>query len=229
MTSNQPDINDTLRSEGPDAVRARHDQAHKLNGHARPKRTLVEVHEVFKHWLGKEYDMMTLDAVLAVTAAATLGGDPAWLMIISGSGNAKTETAQSLSAVTGAYIVSTITSEGALLSASPKRSRTKGATGGLLRKIGSKGILIIKDFTSILTSDRNVRASVLSALREIHDGRWERNVGSDGGQTLAWDGHIVVVAACTTAWDQAHVVISSMGDRFVQIRSNSATGRLAAG
>ena len=30
-----PDINDTLRAEGPDAVRARHDQAHKLKGAGR--------------------------------------------------------------------------------------------------------------------------------------------------------------------------------------------------
>ena len=30
-----PDINDTLRAEGPDAVRTRHDQAHKPNGKAR--------------------------------------------------------------------------------------------------------------------------------------------------------------------------------------------------
>jgi hypothetical protein len=66
-------------------------------------------------------------------------------------------------------------------------------------------------------------------MREIHDGKWERNVGSDGGQTLSWEGRIVVIAACTTAWDQAHAVVASMGDRFVLIRSNSYAGRIAAG
>ena len=42
-----------------------------------------------------------------------------------------------------------------------------------------------------------------------------RNVGTDGGQTLDWKGRIVVLGACTTAWDQAHAVIATMGDRFV--------------
>jgi hypothetical protein len=226
-----PDINDTLREQGPEAVRARHDQARRFNGNGvvHPAQSRAQVHEVFKRWLGDEFDMMTLDAVLAVTVAAKLGGDPAWLMIISGSGNAKTETVQSVSGIDGTYIVSTITSDGALLSASPKKSRTKSATGGLLRKIGPRGILVIKDFTSILSIDRNIRTSVLSALREIHDGRWERNVGSDGGQTLSWEGHVVIIAACTTAWDQAHAVTASMGERFVLIRSDSHQGRLAAG
>ena len=56
---------------------------------------------------------------------------------------------------------------------------------------------------------------MLAAVREIHDGRWERNVGTDGGKTLTWTGRIVIVGAVTTAWDTAHEVIAHMGDRFV--------------
>ena len=39
------------------------------------------------------------------------------------------------------------------------------------------------------------RAGVLAALREIHDGRWERNLGTDGGRSLAWTGRLVIVGA----------------------------------
>ena len=59
--------------------------------------------------------------------------------------------------------------------------------------------------------------------------RWERNVGTDGGQTLTWTGRIAVIGAVTTAWDAAHGVVSVMGDRFVLIRSDSTAGRVAAG
>src|SRR5262249_52647198 len=59
--------------------------------------------------------------------------------------------------------------------------------------------------------------------------KWTRHVGTDGGRTLTWQGRIVVIAACTTAWDQAHAVISVMGDRFVVIRSDSHVGRIASG
>jgi hypothetical protein len=193
-----------------------------------PRCSLDAVHGVFRKWFGNAYDIDTIDAVLATTAASRLRGDPLWLLVISGPGNAKTETVQSLSGV-GAIVTSTIASEGALLSGSPRKERTKGSTGGLLRKLGDNGLLVLKDVTTILSADRNVRAGVLAALREIHDGRWQRNVGIDGGRTLTWTGRITVVGACTTAWDSAHGVISMMGDRFLLIRSNSKTGREEAG
>jgi hypothetical protein len=193
-----------------------------------PPRTLVGVHKIFKKWFGAEYDLGILDAVLAVVAAEKLSGDPPWLLIISGPGNAKTETIQATSGLS-ARVVSTIASEGALLSASPRRSRAKTATGGLLRQIGERGVLAIKDFTSIISASHEVRMQVLAALREVHDGHWVRNVGSDGGQTLEWRGRVVVIGACTTVWDQAHTVVSTMGDRFVLVRANSNTGRMAAG
>jgi hypothetical protein len=182
-------------------------------------------HEVFTDWFGEKYDLNVLDAELAVCASEKLPGDPAWLLIISGSGNAKTETAQATSRL-GARIISSISSIGALLSGA---RRTKGSTGGLLREIGGRGILVIKDFTSILSLDRNVRGLILSAFREIHDGHWVRDVGEGGGRKLAWRGRLVVIAACTTAWDQAQAVIASMGDRFVYIRSDSSVGRLEGG
>ena len=192
------------------------------------RRKLDACHAAFQKWLGKGFDLATLDATLAVATAERLKGDPAWLLIISGSGNAKTETVQATNGL-GARVVSTISSIGALLSASSLKQRDKGATGGLLREIGDRGILAIKDVTSILSIDRNIRAAILSALREIHDGHWVREVGAGGGRSLAWKGRLVVIGACTTAWDQAHAVIASMGDRFVLIRSDLHLGRVESG
>jgi hypothetical protein len=91
------------------------------------------------------------------------------------------------------------------------------------------GVLVIKDFTSILSMNRDLRAQVLGALREIHDGSWVRKAGTDGGKSYPWEGRIVVVGAVTTAWDQHHAVIASMGDRFVLYRVDSTKGRIAAG
>lgn len=189
---------------------------------------LDRCHAVFRRWLGDEYDLDALDAVLCAAAAERLDGDPLWLLVVSGPGAAKTETVQALAGV-GAHVTSTISSDAALLSGSPKHEQTKTSTGGLLRKIGSRGLLVLKDFTTILAMDRNTRGTILAALREIHDGRWERNLGTQRGQTLTWTGRIVVVGAVTTAWDQAHAVVSSLGDRFVIVRMDSATGRPGAG
>ena len=188
----------------------------------------ADLHSVFRRWLGTSYDLIALDAVVAAAAAGQLTGDPVWLLLVSGAGNAKTETVIALAGA-GARVTSTITSEGALLSATSSKDHAPGASGGLLRAIGDSGILVIKDFTSILAMSRETRASVLAALREVHDGRWERNVGTDGGKTLCWTGRITVIGAVTTAYDDAHQVISSMGNRFVQIRVDSGVGRIASG
>jgi len=190
--------------------------------------SLDAAHKVFRKWLGENYDGDTLDAMLAAAAAEQLPGEPVWLLIVSGSGNAKTETVQALDGI-GATVTSTLTSDAALLSATPERDRAKGSTGGLLRKIGDRGVLVIKDVTSILTMNRDIRARVLAALREIYDGRWYREVGTDGGRTIPWEGRITVIGAVTTAWDTAHSVIATMGDRFVLVRADSTKSRRAAG
>jgi hypothetical protein len=192
---------------------------------APPPQPLDDVHRTFKKWLGGDYDTDVLDAVLATAAAERLTGDTLWLLVISGPGNAKTETVQALSGA-GACVTSTIASEGALLSAAPRRSQQ--ATGGLLVKLGSRAVLVIKDMTSVLAMDVKARGLVLAALREIYDGKWERNVGAGGGRTLTWTGRIAVVGACTTAWDTAHSVVSAMGDRFVVVRADSNVGRIAS-
>jgi hypothetical protein len=190
--------------------------------------TLADAHTVFRRWLGSDYDTDTIDAALATVAVERLDGDPLWLLIISGSGNAKTETVLALDGI-GAIVTSSLSSEAALLSATPKRERAKTATGGLLRRIGDHGVLVIKDVTSILSMDRNTRSQVLAALREVYDGRWCREVGAEGGRIIDWTGRIAVIGAVTTAWDAAHAVIASMGDRFVLVRADSTTGRQAAG
>jgi hypothetical protein len=189
---------------------------------------LATAHAIFRGWFGPGYDLDTLDVMLCTLAVERLDGDALWLLLVSGSGAAKTETAQACAGA-NAIITSTITSEGALLSATPKRERENSATGGLLRRLGERGVLVIKDVTSILSMNSNSRGPILAAIREIYDGYWERNVGTDGGRSIPWSGRIAVIGAVTTAWDRCHDVIAAMGDRFVILRMDSGSGRSTAG
>ncbi|GGO70669.1 winged helix-turn-helix domain-containing protein [Nonomuraea cavernae] len=189
---------------------------------------LETVRGAYKKWLGDKYDLGALDAVLSAAAAERLEGDPCWLLVLSGSGAAKTETVMPLEGA-GALIVSTISGEAALLSGTSEKDRAADATGGLLCKLGATGLLVVKDVTTIISMSRDSRAEVLAALREVYDGRWNREVGTEGGKTLSWRGKIAVIGAVTTAWDSAHAVISSMGDRFVLVRIDSSENRRAAG
>jgi hypothetical protein len=190
--------------------------------------TLASADTTFRKWLGPKYDLDVLHAVLATAATHHLPGDPLWMFVVGGSGNTKTETVQSLHGA-GALVTSTISSEGALLSGTARRDKAKNATGGLLRRIGSHGLLVIKDGGSILVMNSERRSPVLAGLREVYDGRWERNIGTDGGRSELWEGRLTVVGAVTTAWDRAHDVTASLGDRFVLVRMDSTTGRIEAG
>ncbi len=88
---------------------------------------------------------------------------------------------------------------------------------------------MLKDFTSVLDMHRDARAQVLAALREVYDGRWDRDVESDGGRVLTWQGHLGLLAGCTTAIDSAHAVIATMGTRFLLVRlTGSDTDDLTA-
>jgi hypothetical protein len=190
--------------------------------------TLTDAERVFRKWFGKLYDLAAMHAVLAAAAVERLTGEPLWVMVVAGPGNTKTETVSTLSGI-GARVTSTIASEGALLSATPRKDVANHATGGLLRSLEPRGVLVMKDFTTILSMPRETRNQVLAALREVYDGKWTRSVGTDGGQTIHWDGRIAVIGAVTTAWDDAHTVIGSMGERFVLVRTDSRKGRRSAG
>ena len=104
-------------------------------------------------------------------------------------------------------MVSSLSGEAALLSATSKKDQAADASGGLLRQVGERGVLVVKDVTSILSMNGDARAGVLAALREVYDGYWSRSVGTDGGAMLEWKGRLCVVGAVTTAWDTAHSVI----------------------
>jgi hypothetical protein len=179
--------------------------------------TLAQVEEVFRRWLGLP-DIGLLHVQLGTIAGNLLpDADPVWLMEIGGSGWGKTENLQSTSGLPFVHLAATLT-ESSLLSGTPLKDKAKGTKGGLLRDIGSFGILVLKDFTSILSMHRDARAAVLAALREIYDGRWTRHVGVDGGRKLDWAGKIGVIAGVTSTIDRHHAVISTMGERFIFYR-----------
>ena len=183
-----------------------------------PAMTMTQVEAVYARWLHDEDSVTTRVCHAVYVANMVLPGDPVWVFLVGGSGQGKTERLVPLAGMPHVVLASTLSGEAALLSATARRDRAEHAHGGLLRRVGGKGVLIIKDFTSILEMDRTARGQVLAALREVYDGRWDREVGAEGGQTLTWKGKCGVLAACTTAIDRAHAVMNDMGPRSLFVR-----------
>ena len=178
--------------------------------------TLSQVLDTFKRWLHLP-DPDALLAVLGAVAANLLDGDPVWLVLVAAPSSGKSELLTPTTALSYVHSAATLT-EAALLSGTPKRDRASGARGGLLRQLGGFGILLCKDFGSVLSMDRAERARVLGALREVYDGSWTRRIGSDGGRELHWEGKAGLLAAATPNLDRHHTVMAAMGERFLLFR-----------
>jgi hypothetical protein len=188
--------------------------------------TLDEVVVAFRRWLDLP-DPGPLYLILATVAANRMRGDPVWLLLVGAPGSGKTELLNSIIRLAGVHQAATLT-EPALLSGTPAKDKAKGAKGGLLREIGSFGIVLCKDFGSVLSMHRDSRALVLAALREIYDGSWTRHLGVDGGRKLHWDGKVGIIGGVTPSIDGHHAVMAGLGERFALYRLEAVDERTQA-
>ena len=84
--------------------------------------------------------------------------------------------------------------------------------------MGKFGIIVCKDFTSLLSEAPQTRSELLAALREIYDGSWVRHLGADGGRVLSWSGKTGLIAAVTETIERHTADIGAMGERFIFYR-----------
>lgn len=185
-----------------------------------PSLTLDAVLDAFRGWLHLP-DEIPVYAVLGAVAANLLPGDPVWLGIVAPPSSAKTEILNGLALLPDVYPTATLT-PAALLSGTPKKQRSKQARGGLLREIGEFGIILMKDFGSVLSMRAESKAEVLAALREVYDGSWTRHLGTEGGTSYSWAGKVGLVFGVTPAIDSHHGVIGAMGERFCVVRMSAS-------
>jgi hypothetical protein len=167
--------------------------------HGSALRDLLSLFEAALHLPDTGY----IEAALGTYAANLLPGDPVWLLICGPPSGGKGEAYSALASLPFIHAASTIT-EASLLSGTKSDEQTWDASGGLLKEMGPFGILLMKDFTSVLSQPRETRTAVLAALREIYDGSWVRRVGVDGGRCLSWKGKMGFIGAVTEAIDSHH-------------------------
>jgi hypothetical protein len=170
----------------------------------------------FNKWLLLP-DLWPVYVTLGAIAANYLPGRPVWLGLLAPPSSAKTEILNSLSRLQKTELVTTL-SPAALLSGTPKKQVAKSAKGGLLRQLGAFGILVMKDFTSVLGLHKDDLSAMLDALREIYDGKWVRHLGTEGGTAYKWEGKLGLLFGCTEAYDTHYAVIGTLGDRFLIYR-----------
>jgi hypothetical protein len=176
---------------------------------------------VFGKWLHLNNDTAPVIVTAATAVANLVTGDPVWMLLVGPPSGGKTEILSSLMGLPYIVPAATIT-EAALLSGTATHERTKDATGGLLRQIGEFGILLTKDFTSVLSQNTDVAKKAVAALREIYDGRWDRPVGVDGAKVLHWHGKCGFIGGVTPSYDRYSMIVNTLGDRYMLLRLPTA-------
>ena len=178
---------------------------------------LDEVLGIFNDCFALKDDSAVCVTLGAIAANLLKGRDPVWLGLVAPPSSAKTELLNSLSRLPFVHDVDTFGPAG-LLSGTPRKEKAKDAHGGVLRKLGDFGVLLFKDFGSLLELRHEQRSDMMAGLRRIYDGQYTRQIGAEGGRTLEWRGKAGALFAATQAYDGFHAVVGTLGDRFLLFR-----------
>lgn len=154
-------------------------------------------------------DDMVLDLILAVTLGGKMPGDPIWLMIIGGSSSGKSELINIVGEVKYVHQISNLT-ENAFLSGSGRQ----GDDNSLLHQIGTTGVIVMKDFTSILSMRDDKKDMILGQMREIFDGYITKKTGNRK-EIDEWRGKLNFIGGVTDTIYSKTEKSSAMGPRFI--------------
>lgn len=172
--------------------------------------------------LQDEFDKVLLlrdRGILRVLCATVIGNrldiNPIWLFLVAGPSSGKSEFLESLNGMSfekGGFIhpISTLTTN--TFASGQKRD---GMETSLLHKL-KNGIMIFKDFTSIISKQREATQEIMGQLREIYDGSFVKETGT--GYRISWKGRIGLIAGITTIIDYEANSFASMGERFIQYK-----------
>ena len=161
-------------------------------------------------------DVQAFRIVLCAVAAHTLkphGYPPVWLMIIAPSGSGKTTLIDLLNSVPHVVRINDLTPKTFLSGL----TREAGKSNSLLHRLGTKPIITMKDFTTIISKRAEDKSEIIGQLREIYDGYYHKETGS--GKTISWSGRLTLLTCCTPdGIDSDRMTFRVMGDRFMEVR-----------
>ena len=171
----------------------------------------MNIHDVIKEYCKTYYveDTSLIAVTLATVLANKMPGPPVWVMLIGGSSSGKSEIIRAVSKVSFAKEISMLTTN-TFLSGMPS---TDGHPTSLLNQIGQRGVLLMKDFTTILSMRKETSAEIMAQLREIYDGHLNKMTGT--GKNLHWEGKLNLVAGVTEKLFVMDGEFAEMGTRAI--------------
>ncbi len=179
-----------------------------LNGPLIPKEI---VYAEYKKWLHLP-DTNILDIMFGSILANRLDGDPLWMFIVAPSGGTKTELILSISDSPQVCTTTTLTPSTLVSGA----SYAGGADPSLIPRLNGK-ILVIKDFTTVLSMNETKRDEIFGILRDAYDGQTEKIFGNGVHRKFA--SKFGILAGVTPAIDMFTEGQTALGERFLRHRA----------
>jgi len=182
-----------------------------------------------EHLVQANYENPDIEAVkvtLACMAAHRLVEyQPAWLMLIAPSGSMKTEILRTLDGLPGVSLVDELTENTMISGKVDDPWRLRQGSPSFLHRMGNEGVLILADFSTILSMDPRKMRTILAQFRRLYDGDYAREFGTaDNLEDRRWKGRLTVLAGCTPDIDRHHGAFQSLGERFSRVRLCRAGG-----
>jgi hypothetical protein len=171
-------------------------------------------------------DFVPLKVCLAAVVASQVRHEPVWILLVQPPSSLKTEFIRALNELICVHYESQITSS-TLMSGKDAAETASGEEPSLLMSLNGV-LLTLKDFTTALTMKPDQRDKIFAQLREIGDGHYPARWGT--GKVCDWKGYLGILAGVTDVVDDPYYrnVLSSLGERFMQIRWRSAGRREVA-
>lgn len=174
------------------------------------------VYAGYRKWLHLP-DSLVLDVLFGAVLANRRPGDPFWLFLIAPPGGTKTELLMSFDGAPGMVMQSSM-KPASLISG---QAMSGGADPSLLARLNNR-ILIVKDFTSVLSMPEMIREDVFGVLRDAYDGHVERSYGN--GVVRRYRYKFGFIAGVTPAIEQYNTQHVGLGERFLGYRIPIAKG-----
>jgi hypothetical protein len=153
-----------------------------------------------------------LDIVFATILANRIQGDPVWIFVVGSPGSCKTEVLRTLES-DETYHVSKLRAA-SLISGYVDRRSKADVDHSLLPKINNK-VLIVKDFSTVLSMRSEEREEIFSILRDAYDGYASVPFGTG---EKSYTSKFGMIAAMTPAIEIYRELSASLGERFLYVR-----------
>ena len=172
------------------------------------KLTIEDVEDAVKEvYILKDTGIIKLLAGFVLANRKYKGDNAIWLLIIGGSSSGKSIMIQLLSKC-GPWVmpVDTLTTNTFISAFNSDKPIS------LLDKV-NYGILLFKDFTTILSINGDALAAIMGQLRAIYDGEFSKSTGNQNSKV--WVGKVGIIGAGTIDVQRKMRQYSQKGERFL--------------